>query len=149
MARLLKVSEAASLALHAAGLLASAEDRPATTRSLAEELRASEAHLSKVMQRLERAGLVKGRRGPGGGFQLAKPADRISLRDICEAIEGRYESSDCPFSIPVCGGGALAEEFKIVTDKLLRFLEKTKLSAWRMKVNKRGATCSAQSCGRI
>ncbi len=149
MARLLKVSEAASLALHAAGLLAANEDRPATTRRLADELRASEAHLSKVMQRLERAGLVRGRRGPGGGFQLAKPADKISLRDICEAIEGRYETSDCPFSIPVCGGGALAEEFRVVTLKLLRFLEKTRLSAWRMRVSKRGATCEAPHCGRI
>ena len=37
---------------------------------------------------LRRAGLVTGKRGPGGGYVLARPAEEISLREVVEAVEG-------------------------------------------------------------
>jgi Rrf2 family protein len=130
MARLLKMSDAASLALHAAGLLAGA-DGPVPTREIARRLKISAAHLSKVLQRLERAGYVKGARGPGGGFSLDRPADDVTLREICEAIEGPYEPARCPFHIAACEGtDALGEEFMDVENRLLEYLEATRLSDW-------------------
>jgi len=44
--------------------------------------------LEAVMTRLRRAGLVRGVRGPEGGFQLARSADQISLADIVAAMTG-------------------------------------------------------------
>ncbi len=45
-------------------------------------------YLEQIFQRLRRAQIVKGRRGPGGGYVLnLDPAD-ISLRQIIEAVEG-------------------------------------------------------------
>lgn len=46
------------------------------------------SYLSKIMQHLTRAGLVRSRRGAKGGFALAKPAGSITLRQAIEAVEG-------------------------------------------------------------
>lgn len=43
--------------------------------------------LSKVFQRLARRGLLTARRGPGGGYALARPAAQITLADILRAVE--------------------------------------------------------------
>jgi Rrf2 family iron-sulfur cluster assembly transcriptional regulator len=45
-------------------------------------------YLEQIFQRLRRAGLVRSKRGPGGGYSLARPADEINLRQIVEAVEG-------------------------------------------------------------
>ena len=45
-------------------------------------------YLEQIFQRLRRARLVRGKRGPGGGYTLARPPGRITLRDIVEAVEG-------------------------------------------------------------
>ena len=115
MARLFAISEAASLGLHAAVVLAGNDGRLVTTRELAERLEASEAHLAKVLQRLARAGLVASTRGPAGGFRLARPAGEVSLLEVYETIEGPLRPTTCLFGSPVCGraacifGGFLAE----------------------------------------
>lgn len=46
------------------------------------------SYLSKIMQHLVRAGLVRSRRGINGGFMLARPAESITLRQAIEAVEG-------------------------------------------------------------
>ena len=45
-------------------------------------------YLEQIFQRLRRADLVTGKRGPGGGYTLARPAAEISVRAIVEAMEG-------------------------------------------------------------
>jgi Rrf2 family protein len=101
MAGLLRVSEAATLGMHALAFLAQNPDRRCSSREMASGLGLSEAHLAKVMQRLERAGLVLGRRGPAGGFTLARPAAEISLRRIYEVIEGPLQSEHCLLGQPL------------------------------------------------
>jgi len=44
--------------------------------------------LEQIFQRLRKAGLVRGKRGPGGGYVLSRPPEQISLRDVVEAVEG-------------------------------------------------------------
>jgi len=46
------------------------------------------SYLAKIMQHLVKVGLVNSRRGAKGGFFLARPADRITLRQTIEAVEG-------------------------------------------------------------
>ncbi len=103
MAHLFKISEAASLALHAMVLMAERPEKLFSVRDIARKLKVSKAHLSKVLQRLGRAGLVRSIRGPSGGFTLEKKSNRITLLDVYEAMEGRYETSSCLFGNPVCG----------------------------------------------
>lgn len=56
-------------------------------------------YLEKVIRDLMRRGLVHARRGPGGGYQLARPPEAISFRDIIEAVEG-------PITLNVCTDGS-------------------------------------------
>lgn len=101
----LSISEAASLALHAMALLASQNRRNLSAREMAAALRVSSHHLSKVMQRLARAGLVDSVRGPHGGFKLARRPASITLLQIYEAIEGALPAKqDCLLHKPACHG---------------------------------------------
>jgi len=99
-----KVSEAASIALHAMIVMAAAPGETHSTKNIAAKLKVSEAHLSKVLQRLSRAGLAKPVRGPKGGFRLGKPADVMSLLDIYEVIEGPFTGQACLLERPICNG---------------------------------------------
>ncbi len=45
-------------------------------------------YLEQIFQRLRRAELVHSKRGPGGGYTLARPPAEISLRQVVEAVEG-------------------------------------------------------------
>ncbi len=56
-------------------------------------------YLEKVIRDLMRRGLVRARRGPGGGYQLGRGADSITFRDIIEAVEG-------PITLNVCTDGS-------------------------------------------
>jgi Rrf2 family protein len=103
MAEILKISDAASLGLHAMAYLASVpEGEPASAGEMARQLGVSEAHLAKVMQRLSQAGLTRSKRGPRGGFVLAKRPEEITLLDIYEAIEGPLRQRECLLGRPVC-----------------------------------------------
>ena len=44
--------------------------------------------LEQILTQLKKAGLVHSIRGASGGYRLARAAERISLRDVMEAVEG-------------------------------------------------------------
>lgn len=104
MNTVLRISEAASIGMHAAAYLAMAYDRPVTTAEMAGAMPVSRNHLQKVMQRLVHEGLVLSVRGPHGGFRLAEPPGQVSLLRVYEAIDGRLPGARCLFSVPVCDG---------------------------------------------
>ncbi len=45
-------------------------------------------YLEQIFQRLRRAGLVESKRGPGGGYRLAKSASAILISDVVRAVQG-------------------------------------------------------------
>ncbi len=104
MSNVLKISEAASLALHTMVLLAVDPEKFLSAREMASTIHVSGAHLSKVLQRLVRVGLVRSNRGPKGGFLLEKSPHKISLLEVYEAIEGELAPSNCLLGNPVCSG---------------------------------------------
>jgi len=126
MTRLLHVPERVSLALHAAAILANDPSRPLSTRDIARRMKVSEAHLSKVLQRLGRTGLLRSVRGPKGGYLLTKRPSAVTLLEIYQDIEGRLDGAPCLFGEPVCGGGrcilgdALPAITRILRDRLSR-----------------------------
>jgi Rrf2 family protein len=85
----MKLSRASSYAMHALAFLAAqAPDKrvPAGMMGRNEDL--PERFIAKLLTHLERAQLVHSRKGPGGGYWLARPPSRISLLEIIEAIDG-------------------------------------------------------------
>ena len=124
----LRISEAASLGMHALGLLSTRLDGPLSARIAADRLGVSEAHLSKVLQRLTKVGLLTSTRGPKGGFVLTRDPASVSLLEVFEAIEGPVEPATCLFGIPLCDGGScvLGKVIVDVNNTLFEYLaEKT------------------------
>jgi Rrf2 family protein len=101
MATVLRISDAATLALHTMVLLADRRERPRTAKEIASTFKVSEAHLAKVLQRLAKAGLVLSAPGPHGGFHLRDGAERTTLLQVYEAIEGPMSSTHCLLGVPV------------------------------------------------
>ncbi len=85
-------------------LLAAREKEILPTRKIAEELGVSEAHLSKVLQRLTKVGLVRATRGARGGYSLEKSAEEVTLLQVYEAIDGPLRPSDCLLGHHKCNG---------------------------------------------
>lgn len=102
MAKILRISEAASIGIHAALVLAAEDGKPVSVPSLARRLNASRAHCSKVLQRLTRNGYVKPQRGPSGGYVLNRDPSDIRLLDIYEAVEGPLIDTECLFQEEKC-----------------------------------------------
>lgn len=101
----LKISDAANLGIHALVYLAEhfEDGRPVATAEAADAFKVSANHLSKVLQRLTRAGLVKSVRGPRGGFVLAKAPEEITLKSIYEAIDGEmHNHTNCLLGSQAC-----------------------------------------------
>ena len=102
---MLRISDAVNLGFHAMMLLAADKSgRELSVQELARRLNVSDNHLSKVMQRLAKAGIVKSKRGPKGGFFLAKTPGEVRLIDIYEPIEGALPEETCLLSRPLCDG---------------------------------------------
>jgi Rrf2 family protein len=108
MSSFIKISEAASLAFHTAAYLARNPGRFVPGREIARALGASENHLSKVLQRLARSGIVHSTRGPNGGFRLRSPWEKMKLIEIYEAIEGPLAPGRCLLGLSVCKGSRCA-----------------------------------------
>jgi Rrf2 family iron-sulfur cluster assembly transcriptional regulator len=45
-------------------------------------------YLLKILQQLVRANVLHSKRGPRGGFSLARPANKITMLEIIEAVDG-------------------------------------------------------------
>ncbi|NMC70348.1 MAG: Rrf2 family transcriptional regulator [Myxococcales bacterium] len=131
MGGILAISDAASLALHTAGLLAADPARRRPARELAATLGVSQAHLAKVLQRLARAGLVHSVRGPAGGFVLRRPAGEVTLLEVYEAVMGPLRPSPCLLGRPTCSasGCVLGDLLRRVDADVRAYLSGTRLSA--------------------
>ena len=77
-----------SLALHAA------DDGPTSVRDLAERTGLPQPYLEQILLALKGAGLVRSKRGVGGGYVLARPADEITLGQIVSAVDGPIVAGD-------------------------------------------------------
>lgn len=75
-------------ALRAALVLADSPDSPVTTDEIAQSQGIPTSYLGAILAELRRASLVKARRGPEGGWSLARPAGDIRLGDVIRAVDG-------------------------------------------------------------
>lgn len=71
-------------------------ETPISSRDIARQQGLPARHLEQIMQKLVHGKILRGLRGPKGGYQLAKPANRITLGDICAKINEDDAISDLP-----------------------------------------------------
>ena len=64
------------------------DGRPTQIKDIADRETIPARFLEQIFQDLKRAGLVGAKRGPRGGYHLAKPANEIRLGDVVRALEG-------------------------------------------------------------
>ena len=69
-------------------------DMPVQSRTITQEQQIPERYLEQVLQRLVRAQILRGVRGPRGGYRLARPARDITLGDIVRVIRNMDRSED-------------------------------------------------------
>jgi len=138
MSNPVKMSEAASLALHATGIMAAAADGHASADSMAESLGVSKAHLVKVLQRLVKSGVVRSSRGPGGGYALTRPPQEISVKEVYETVEGPIDVTSCVMQVPTCGWAscALGDLLCRIGRELSDGFEKTTIADFSKSVGK-------------
>src|SRR5207247_9751996 len=95
-----KIDYALRAVIHLANEEASA--RACSLGEIAERERIPRQFLEKIVQELIHKGLVRSRRGPHGGYVLARPAGRMTFRDVIEAVEGAISLNVCVGEHPDC-----------------------------------------------
>jgi Rrf2 family iron-sulfur cluster assembly transcriptional regulator len=86
---ILAIAAVIDIGLHAKG-------RPVAAKALASRHRLPPRHLEPVLQALVRQGILKGVRGPRGGYELARDPSRITADDILRAAGTVDDSAEPP-----------------------------------------------------
>ena len=97
-----------SLALHG-------EERPTSVKEIAERTTLPQPYLEQILLAVKGAGLVRSKRGVGGGYVLARSPESITLADIIAAVEG-------PAAMPAedhdhCEGHCVLQEVWVELDE--------------------------------
>jgi Rrf2 family nitric oxide-sensitive transcriptional repressor len=71
------------------------QDGRVTIREISDAYEISRNHLMKVVSNLSRLGYIEARRGPGGGINLARPAQDINLADVICDMEEDLDLVEC------------------------------------------------------
>jgi Rrf2 family protein len=85
-----------SLTLHGA------QTTPTSVRDIAERTGLPQPYLEQILLALKGAGLVRSKRGVGGGYVLARDPAQITLAQIVSAVDGPIAAGD--FGEPHTGG---------------------------------------------
>ncbi len=81
--------------------IAGSPDRTPVT-VLVDELDIPRPFLRKILQTLTREGILRSFRGKTGGFELARPADRIFLTEVIRIFQGPLNLNECVFGRELC-----------------------------------------------
>ncbi len=87
---------------------------------------ASNTYLSNVVQRMARGRLLRSHRGIAGGYSLGRAADKITIRDVVELLEG-IETNRCGLSLndecPVMGRCSIQRKMSKLENGFLQSME--------------------------
>lgn len=136
----MRISKKAEYALRAMVALAR---KPTGTTSLIEEISEGERipvkFLEQILLELRRADMLRSRRGVGGGYQLNRKAQEISLGEILRVIDGTFEPLSCtpgdterfgrqPCECGTIGGCGLGKVFCDLQKQVNSFLSRTTIA---------------------
>jgi Rrf2 family nitric oxide-sensitive transcriptional repressor len=93
------LSQTAEYALRVVVFLGTLRSQPATTSQIAAATRVPFGYLSKILQSLSRAKIVRSQRGLGGGSVLARDPADLSVYDVITAIAPVPRIESCPLEL--------------------------------------------------
>lgn len=76
---------------------------PVSMSIIAREIGVSKSYLEQLAMPLRAAGLLQGRPGRAGGYQLSRPAADIKVREVVEAVIGPLDAVECVGDPSQCG----------------------------------------------
>lgn len=117
------ISATAEYALRAIVYLAMNQDCAFTTCQISKATKVPGAYLSKVLQALVKANLVRSQRGCGGGFVLARKPEEISILEVLSAVDPIRRILTCPLGLSAHGTNLCALHKQI--DDATALIERT------------------------
>ena len=85
----MRVSRSTGYALLAVGYIAKHQgDGVVLSQNISKQYDIPLEYLLKILQQLVRANVLRSKRGPRGGFSLAKPTNKITMLEVIEAVDG-------------------------------------------------------------
>jgi Rrf2 family protein len=113
-------------ALRAVCFIAKKKTKIVTVSELVRELKMPRPFLRKLLQLLNKKGILKSYKGQGGGFLLAKPVNKIFLVDLIKIFQGPFKLTECFFkkmSCPNIKTCALRKKIAIIEDHVISELK--------------------------
>ncbi|MHC4157630.1 MAG: RrF2 family transcriptional regulator [Planctomycetota bacterium] len=90
----MRISKSVGYALLAAAYIAkNKEKKIVLSQDISKRYDIPVEYLLKILQQLVRANVLRSKRGPRGGFSLARPPKKITLLQIVEAVDGPMVSN--------------------------------------------------------
>lgn len=94
-ATVIRLSKMADYGIVIVTQLVRADGQQKSASDVAAETQIPQPTVSKIMKQLVRAGVLNSVRGVNGGYDLAKPKDRITVADVIEALDGPIALTSC------------------------------------------------------
>ncbi|MGH9794829.1 MAG: RrF2 family transcriptional regulator [Candidatus Acidiferrales bacterium] len=154
---MLLYGHASELAIRAALFLSQQPPgKRSTVQEVARATQLPQPYLAKILRQLTVAQLVRAFRGPGGGMELGRPADAITLGAIIEAVEGRDRTDYCALGGRPCTENRpcpLHERWRPLCEEMRRLLAETTLAALNVPLGpaqgRKGCSSSPSSTGSV
>lgn len=93
------ISKTAEYALRAVACMASSVGTPLSADFLAQQTKVPRRYLTRVLQDLAASGLVRSRPGPGGGYELCRATDMITILDVVNTVAPIERIRSCPLGL--------------------------------------------------
>jgi Rrf2 family protein len=137
------LSQASAYAISALGHISSQQGQPTLIKEAATACDAPAAYLAKIVNLLSHEKLVRTQRGAGGGVLLARPAEEITLLEVCEALDDDILKPRCMLGNVPCADDRDCPAHRVCRKaqvQIVRFLKRTTVAdiarfeaRWRKK----------------
>ncbi len=117
---------------------------PVQSQDIARRLGLPRRYLEQVMQQLVRAGILRGVRGPRGGYRLARERRRITVGEIVRVLAGGEGTSSPPHSSSPLGRRIMAPLWQRVEDEVMRQLDAVTIEDLCREAAERGVPSEAR-----
>lgn len=115
-----------------------AGDTPVQSRDITSRQGIPERYLEQVLQQLVRANILKGVRGPRGGYRLARERRRITVGDIARVIYADEEGEAAEQAGSPLGGEIIQPFWEEFREQVMKELDETSIEDLCKKARQQG-----------